>query len=130
MPAAVKPRRFPPPWTIEEHNQACFIVRDKCELHLIFDGRIIFMPPHGASADGELFTTAHLIDDMSPAARAHWYIYFGTTSLDKIDQQRASTGSRCLWMATPGKHRPARRPAQCAPGLVPGVPGETGVSFD
>jgi hypothetical protein len=23
------PRRFPPPWTIEEHNNACFIVRDK-----------------------------------------------------------------------------------------------------
>ena len=22
-------RRFPPPWTIEEHNDACFIVRDK-----------------------------------------------------------------------------------------------------
>ncbi len=22
------PRRFPPPWTIEEHNQACFIVKD------------------------------------------------------------------------------------------------------
>jgi len=22
-------RRFPPPWTIEEHNNACFIVRDK-----------------------------------------------------------------------------------------------------
>ena len=22
-------RRFPPPWTIEEHNAACFIVRDK-----------------------------------------------------------------------------------------------------
>jgi len=21
-------RRFPPPWTIEEHNSACFIVRD------------------------------------------------------------------------------------------------------
>jgi hypothetical protein len=21
-------RRFPPPWTIEEHNAACFIVRD------------------------------------------------------------------------------------------------------
>jgi hypothetical protein len=21
------PRRFPPPWTIEEHNQACFIVK-------------------------------------------------------------------------------------------------------
>jgi hypothetical protein len=25
MPAA---RRFPPPWTIEEANTACFIVRD------------------------------------------------------------------------------------------------------
>jgi len=25
MPTA---RRFPPPWTIEEHNAACFIVRD------------------------------------------------------------------------------------------------------
>ena len=23
------PRRFPPPWTIEEKNDACFIVRDK-----------------------------------------------------------------------------------------------------
>jgi hypothetical protein len=25
MPAA---RRFPPPWTIEENNDACFIVKD------------------------------------------------------------------------------------------------------
>jgi hypothetical protein len=25
MPAA---RRFPPPWTIAEYNDACFIVRD------------------------------------------------------------------------------------------------------
>ena len=23
------PRRFPPPWTLEENNNACFIVRDK-----------------------------------------------------------------------------------------------------
>ena len=22
------PRRFPPPWDIEEHNRSCFIVRD------------------------------------------------------------------------------------------------------
>jgi hypothetical protein len=22
-------RRFPPPWTIEEHNVACFIVKDR-----------------------------------------------------------------------------------------------------
>jgi hypothetical protein len=26
MPAA---RRFPPPWTMDEHNEVCFIVRDK-----------------------------------------------------------------------------------------------------
>jgi hypothetical protein len=26
MPSA---RRFPPPWTLEENNDACFIVRDK-----------------------------------------------------------------------------------------------------
>jgi hypothetical protein len=26
VPAAV--RRFPPPWTVEEYNDACFIVRD------------------------------------------------------------------------------------------------------
>ena len=29
MAAEVNPRRFPPPWTIEEHNDACFIVSDK-----------------------------------------------------------------------------------------------------
>jgi len=28
MTASIRPRRFPPPWTIEEHNQACFIVKD------------------------------------------------------------------------------------------------------
>jgi hypothetical protein len=22
------PRRFPPPWTVEDHNDACFIVKD------------------------------------------------------------------------------------------------------
>ena len=29
MPPPMKPRRFPPPWTIEEYNDACFIVSDK-----------------------------------------------------------------------------------------------------
>jgi hypothetical protein len=24
----VKPRRFPPPWAIDEHKDACFIVQD------------------------------------------------------------------------------------------------------
>ena len=28
MPPIVTPRRFPPPWVVEEHNNACFIVRD------------------------------------------------------------------------------------------------------
>jgi hypothetical protein len=22
-------RRFPPPWTVEDHNEACFIVKDR-----------------------------------------------------------------------------------------------------
>ena len=29
MPDVTTARRFPPPWTIEEYNDACFIVRDK-----------------------------------------------------------------------------------------------------
>ena len=24
----MKPRRFPPPWSIDEHKDACFIVKD------------------------------------------------------------------------------------------------------
>ena len=28
MPRSVERRRFPPPWSIEEANAACFIVRD------------------------------------------------------------------------------------------------------
>jgi hypothetical protein len=30
-------RRFPPPWTIEEHNDACFIVRDATGQALYFE---------------------------------------------------------------------------------------------
>src|ERR1700692_2730627 len=29
MPDEVKPRRFPPPWTVEDRNDACFIVKDR-----------------------------------------------------------------------------------------------------
>ena len=29
MPAGLTPRRFPAPWTIEDHNGACFIVKDQ-----------------------------------------------------------------------------------------------------
>jgi endo-1,4-beta-D-glucanase Y len=28
LPAEVKTRRFPVPWTFEDHNNACFIVKD------------------------------------------------------------------------------------------------------
>jgi len=28
MPDLTKPRRFPTPWSIDEYNDACFIVRD------------------------------------------------------------------------------------------------------
>ncbi len=28
LPSAMPARRFPPPWTIDEANNACFIVRD------------------------------------------------------------------------------------------------------
>jgi len=31
MPSS--PRRFPPPWTIEELNDACFVVIDKPKAH-------------------------------------------------------------------------------------------------
>ena len=29
MPPAVGSRRFPPPWIVEDHNDACFIVKDR-----------------------------------------------------------------------------------------------------
>ena len=32
------PRRFPPPWDIEEHNRSCFIVRDNNWEALAFAG--------------------------------------------------------------------------------------------
>ena len=31
-----KPRRFPPPWSIEEVNDACFVVRDANEQQLAY----------------------------------------------------------------------------------------------
>jgi hypothetical protein len=29
-------RRFPPPWTIEDHNDACFIVKDRSGFALAY----------------------------------------------------------------------------------------------
>jgi hypothetical protein len=34
MSDEVRRRRFPPPWTIEENNNACFSVRDKSGMAL------------------------------------------------------------------------------------------------
>jgi hypothetical protein len=33
------PRRFPPPWTFEDHNSACFIVKDANGLAVRTPGR-------------------------------------------------------------------------------------------
>ena len=35
--AVPTPRRFPPPWTIEEASDACFIVRDATGHYLYFE---------------------------------------------------------------------------------------------
>jgi hypothetical protein len=53
------PRRFPPPWTIEENNNACFIVRDKngpALAYVYFEdepGRRIACPHAGRVLDEE-----------------------------------------------------------------------------
>jgi endo-1,4-beta-D-glucanase Y len=36
MPPETTSRRFPPPWDIEEHNKACFIVKDMNGLALAY----------------------------------------------------------------------------------------------
>ncbi len=46
-------RRFPPPWTIEEHNDACFIVRDKNGQAL---GYFYFEDEPGRRAAAQLLT--------------------------------------------------------------------------
>jgi hypothetical protein len=46
-------RRFPPPWTIEEYNDACFIVRDKNGLRL---GYFYFEEEPGRRAAANLLT--------------------------------------------------------------------------
>jgi hypothetical protein len=63
VPSEVKPRRFPPPWTIEETNDACFIVRDSTGQALAYfyfedePGRLsvakIADPRRGAAHRGE-----------------------------------------------------------------------------
>ena len=44
MPDEVTPRRFPPPWDIEEANASCFIVNDNTRVCLLRAGS---RPAHG-----------------------------------------------------------------------------------
>jgi hypothetical protein len=50
MPSA---RRFPPPWTIEEHNDACFIVEDAAGQAL---GHFYFEDEPGRRSAAKLLT--------------------------------------------------------------------------
>src|SRR5271168_730022 len=47
------PRRFPPPWSIEEHNQACFIVKDSDGQALAY---VYFEEQPGRRASAKLLT--------------------------------------------------------------------------
>jgi hypothetical protein len=46
-------RRFPPPWSIEEHNQACFIVKDATSQALAY---VYFADEPGRRAAANLLT--------------------------------------------------------------------------
>jgi hypothetical protein len=50
MPSA---RRFPPPWTLEEHNDACFIVRDSTRQALAY---VYFEDEPGRRSAAKLLT--------------------------------------------------------------------------
>jgi hypothetical protein len=49
MPA----RRFPPPWTVEDHNDACFIVKDRHGYSLAF---VYYEDEPGRQAAANLMT--------------------------------------------------------------------------
>jgi len=49
----VKPRRFPPPWRVEELNNACFVVRDRTGQAL---GYFYFEEEPGRQAAANLLT--------------------------------------------------------------------------
>ena len=49
----MRDRRFPPPWSVEEHNEACFIVRDKNGQALAY---VYFEDEPGRRAAAKLLT--------------------------------------------------------------------------
>ena len=44
-PVTLESRRLPPPWSIEENNKACFIVRDSTEQPLGYFHLFVPKPP-------------------------------------------------------------------------------------
>ncbi len=72
-----QPRRFPPPWSIEEHNNACFIVKDADSQTLAYvyfedePGREIVVKRVGSAASIIATTSATLHTwSVTPAAIA------------------------------------------------------------
>jgi hypothetical protein len=49
----IAPRRFPPPWTVEDHNDACFIVKDRSGQALAY---VYFEDEPGRRAAANLLT--------------------------------------------------------------------------
>ena len=62
-------RRFPPPWTVEDHNRACFIVKDKNGHSLAF---VYYEEEAGRQAAANLMTKdeARRIAAASPSCRS------------------------------------------------------------
>jgi hypothetical protein len=46
-------RRFPPPWTIEDHNNACFIVKDASGVNVAY---VYYKEEHGRRTAANLLT--------------------------------------------------------------------------
>jgi phage portal protein BeeE len=77
------PRRFPPPWTIEEHNDACFIVSDKNGQALAY---FYFEDEAGRHSAANLLTRDEALGD---GVKASW-----TTSAEKRSGEAGSPRSR------------------------------------
>jgi hypothetical protein len=59
MPAKIKPRSFPPPWTVDE-TDACFIVRDRALQALAY---VYFEEEPGRRAAANLLTREPTLTD-------------------------------------------------------------------
>jgi hypothetical protein len=74
-------RRFPPPWTIEDHNDACFIVKDRggfalayqaarlTEDHASMSEKISFQDATGTEVSGRFEVSHGMITVTAPDGR-------------------------------------------------------------